>query len=59
MEITRKEFEKYEATRMSGITNMFDINNVKMLSGLSREKIIFIMKQYHNLMEKYPEVRKN
>jgi len=58
MEITREEFEAYEKVRVSGVTNMFDVPVVESLSGLSREKILSIMKDYHNLMKKYPGVRK-
>ena len=57
-EITKKEFEAYEAVRVSGITNMFDVRVVQKWSGLSREKIIAIMKSYSKLTEKYPNVRK-
>jgi hypothetical protein len=31
---------------MSGITNMYDVNKVEMLSGLSKAKIMDIMKNY-------------
>ena len=58
LEITKQEFEAYEAVRVSGITNMFDVTVVQKWSGLSREKIIAIMKNYSELMKKYPEVRK-
>jgi len=58
VEITKKEFEAYEAIRASGVTNMFDVRVVQMLSGLSREKIIAIMKNYSELMKKYPDVRR-
>ena len=57
-DITRDEFERYEQVRSSGVTNMFAVNVVKDLSGLSREKILAIMKNYGELMKKYPDVRK-
>ena len=57
-EITKKEFEEYERVRASGVTNMFDVRTVERLSGLSREKIFQIMKEYGNLNKKYPDVRK-
>ena len=57
-EITKKQFESYEAVRVSGVTNMFDVRNVQMCSGLDKETIIAIMQQYKTLMEKYPDVRK-
>lgn len=58
MEISKEDFEAYEKVRASGVTNMFAINTVQNLSGLSREKILAIMKQYGDLMKKYPDVRK-
>ena len=57
-EITKKEFQKYENVRMSGVTNMFDVRTVEYLSGLDRDTIFAIMKQYSELMIKYPDVRK-
>jgi hypothetical protein len=57
MEITKEDFEAYEEVRSSGATNMFDVRNVEALSGLEREKILAIMKQYSELCEKYPGVR--
>jgi len=57
-EITKSEYEAYEKVRESGITNMFDVKNVEALSGLTRETIIQIMKQYSDLMKKFPGVRK-
>lgn len=58
MEISKEEFEAYEAVRESGITNMFDVNMVSALSGLDRTQITTIMKQYSDLCDKYPGVRK-
>ena len=43
---------------MSGVTNMFDVRTVEYLSGLDRDTIFAIMKQYSELMIKYPDVRK-
>ena len=57
MEITKEEFKAYESVRSSGVTNMFDVATVKNLSGLSKEQIQFIMKQYTELTKQYPEVR--
>ena len=59
MDITKEEFEKYEKARMSGVTNMFDIHNVEILSGLMRDKIFEIMKNYNVLSAQYPYVRNN
>lgn len=57
IDISRDEFEAYEEVRSSGITNMFDVSVVQRISGLSREKIIAIMKEYSGLVIKYPGVR--
>lgn len=53
MKITKEQFEAYENVRQSGLTNMFDVRNVIKLSGLTKEEIIIIMKQYSELKEKY------
>ena len=58
MEITKEEFEAYEKVRSSGVTNMYAVNVVCDLSGLTREKVIAIMKQYGELDKKYPDVRR-
>ena len=51
--ITKKEFEKYVSVQMSGVTNMFDVTNVEMLSGLNKSKILNIMENYSTLSKKY------
>ena len=58
MENTKEDFEAYEAVRSSGLTNMFAVNMVSDLSGLSREQIMDIMKNYEIYMAKWPDVRK-
>jgi len=58
VEITKKDFVAYERVRASGVTNMFMVNVVESLSGLSREKIFYIMEHYEELLKKYPDVRK-
>ena len=53
-EICRKdEFIAYEAVRSSGATNMFNVKMVEELSGLDRETIFSIMKNYSELAEAY------
>lgn len=52
-EITEEEFQAYDDIRRSGVTNMMAIENVQRLTGLSREKILAIMKQYGELRKKY------
>jgi len=51
--ITQDEFDAYEDVRESGVTNMFNVSVVSDYSGLSRDKIITIMKSYEALYGKY------
>jgi len=53
MKITEKDVQAYEDVRQSGETNMFDVTTVSILSGLSKEKILIIMKDYSDLIKKY------
>ena len=53
--ITKNQFNRYEGVRLSGATNMFDVRNVTALSGLNKEEIMTIMKNYGQLKEKYDE----
>ena len=47
------DFVKYLDCRDSGVTNMFDITTVKSITGLSKEQIMYIMKNFSELEEKY------
>ena len=47
------DFVKYLDCRDSGVTNMFDITTVKSITVLSKEQIIYIMKNFDKLEEKY------
>ena len=51
--ITKKECEAYEKVRVSGITNMWDIQYVSDISGLDRDIILEIMRSYSELNELY------
>ena len=42
-----------EDVRLSGVTNMFAVSTVSDYSGLSRDKIVNIMKNYSALRQKY------
>ena len=53
IKITKAQFNRYEGCRLSGATNMFDLRNVKALTGLNEEQIIYIMENYNELEEKY------
>ena len=52
-QITQDEFDSYVEVQESGITNMFNVNVVSDYSGLSRDKIVTIMKNYNTLAGKY------
>ena len=56
--ITKKDFKAYEKVRVSGVTNMWAVDLIEKLSGLSREQILLIMKNYEEYMKMFPEVRK-
>ena len=53
IEITKAQFNRYEGCRLSGATNMFDLTNVKMITGLNEEQIICKMENYNKLIKKY------
>ena len=53
IKITKAQFNRYEGCRLSGATNMFDVRNVTALTGLNKEEIMYIMKNYSELQEKY------
>ena len=51
--ITKEDCEKYENVRISGITNMWNVNLVCQLSGLEEKKVLEIMKKYEELNKKW------
>tara|TARA_R100000773_G_scaffold23513_1_gene20669 strand:+ start:10366 stop:10629 length:264 start_codon:yes stop_codon:yes gene_type:complete len=51
MKITTEQFNKYEAVRESGLTNMFNVRLVSNLSGLTNAQIFYIMKNYKALKD--------
>ena len=53
VDISILDYIKYEDVRKSGVTNMFDLRNVTALTGLSKEQIMYIMKNFGELEEKY------
>ncbi len=63
MYISRKKFTTYEEIRLEGKFNMFDVNNVVVRSyiisenSLTRGEVIFIMKNYGKLCQKFGFVR--
>ena len=53
MEINKEEMQAYEDCRQQGNYNMFDLTNVGFETGLPRDKLLFIMKNYSELMKKF------
>lgn len=53
--ISKSDFWRYENCRRSGVTNMFDVRVVEMLTGLPKAKLILIMQNYKELKAKYVE----
>ena len=51
--ITQEDYQAYEDVRLSGVTNMFAVSTVSDYSGLSKDKIVSIMKNYGALHDKY------
>ena len=51
--ITQEDFQAYENVRQSGVTNMLAIGTVSDYSGLSRDKILSIIKNSSALNDKY------
>ena len=50
--ITEKEFDKYVEVQESGVTNMFDVRKVEELTGLTKDKILYIMQNYTYLKKR-------
>jgi hypothetical protein len=53
MEITKEDFEAYVEVQKSGVTNMFAVNLVCQLSGLTKEKVLDIMENYGKYEDMY------
>lgn len=51
--ITKSDFLAYEGVRQLGITNMFNVKMVCQLSGLTKEEVIDIMKNYSKYRNEY------
>ena len=55
MKITQEQFEAYERVRTSGVTNMWAVSVVSDLSGLEKDTIMQIMKNYSELKDEFKE----
>lgn len=51
--INEDDFINYVELQQEGCINMHDIKGVEELTGLNKEQILFIMKEYDNLTKKY------
>ncbi len=52
-EITQEQFNAYENVRLTGLTNMLDIQAVSEYSGLDRMVVLDIITNYTKLKEKF------
>ena len=55
--ISKKDFEAYVRVQRSGVTNMFAVDLVSKLSGLTRDKILYIMENYRELSKRFKIIR--
>ncbi len=53
--ITKDEFESYEAVRESGMINMFFISKVSELTEIPKDRLIYLMEHYEELDDKFGE----
>lgn len=53
MEIDKDKFEDFEAVRESGVTNMLATTTVSELSGLERDEVREIIKNYDKYADKW------
>lgn len=59
IKISKEDFEAYVRVQRSGVTNMWDVGKVSKLSGLTRDKIFYIMegKNYRKLSKKFRVIK--
>lgn len=55
--ITKEDFEAYVRVQRSGVTNMWAVDFVSKLSGLTRDKIFYIMDNYRDLSKKFKIIK--
>jgi hypothetical protein len=55
IKITEQDFLSYEAVRRSGVTNMWAMDTVVSLSGLSDEQVMEIMRNFSKYRKTYLE----
>ena len=52
MAVSKEQFLRYVRVQKSGVTNMWDVGRVSRLSGLGRDTIMDIMKNYGKYAKK-------
>jgi len=57
--VSKKDFEAYVRVQRSGVTNMWAVDLVSKLSGLTKEKIFYIMDgdNYRKLSKKFKIIK--
>jgi len=57
--VSKKDFEAYVRVQRSGVTNMYAVDLVSKLSGLTKEKIFYIMDgdNYRKLSKKFKIIK--
>jgi len=57
--VSKKDFEAYVRVQRSGVTNMWAVDLVSKLSGLTRDKIFYIMEgeNYRKLSKKFKIIK--
>lgn len=53
MDIQKDQWDSYVRVQESGVTNMLDLETVSSLTGLTREEIMYIIKNYSKLFDLY------
>ena len=51
--ISKEDFEEYVECQKEGLTNMFNLSNVELITGLSKDKIKTIIKHYEELEKEF------
>ena len=51
--VTKEDFESYVEVQKSGVTNMFAVDTVMSISGLTKEQCFDIMKNYSKYEEEF------
>ena len=59
MEITKSEFDLYETVRRSGVVNMMFVSKVSEITNMTKEQVLYVMKNFEALEKKYGEKNDN